>query len=180
MFVKSVLKKIIYHGFLYRSGLVKYAENPRNALMLKRQIYQRHQYQNIHKGIYMEYIPEITNDRITKLLKQMQPIIEKDQKFFSIKKVDPRKTAFTWDPKRKKEIKNIEPIRTVETYHTWAFYGFFKPTIAEVLAQLPADIEKEIVAFKTEMKPHNNWRETLAGPMQEYHIGHTTFYRKRK
>lgn len=62
-----------------------------------------------------------------------------------------RNTAYTWEPK------NLVPLQPMEredsyveiargsTHHECAYYGFFKPSLAEVYAQMPDD--PRITAF---------------------------------
>jgi hypothetical protein len=89
-----------------------------------------------------------------------------------------RRTAFLWDPEPAGEAKGIKPVRTVQTYHTWAYYGFFKPDIGECLAQIPADLLDVVVAFELVKGPEtsddlNKEKEALnAG----YHVAQTTYY----
>ena len=57
-----------------------------------------------------------------------------------IKPVDLFGIAYTWDPKPAGKAKDVKPLCDITTYHTYGYYGFFKPSIAEVLAQIPASI----------------------------------------
>jgi hypothetical protein len=59
---------------------------------------------------------------------------------------DPRDVAFDWDPKRLHPV-TFEPLLAVYTDHLCGYYGFPKPSIAEVLAQLPDDLPEGANAF---------------------------------
>lgn len=59
-----------------------------------------------------------------------------------------RNTAFLWDPKKGKPAKGLQIITTIKTYHSWAYYGFFKPDIAETLAQIPSELLNRVCAFE--------------------------------
>lgn len=55
--------------------------------------------------------------------------------------------SFLWDPKLKDKAKDIEPITTIKTLHTYGHYALFKPSIAEVLAQIPKHLLDTACAF---------------------------------
>jgi hypothetical protein len=62
-----------------------------------------------------------------------------------------RGIAYAWEPKPSWWpffLGRLTPLREITTFHTWAYYGFFKPTIAEVLAQIPEDLVDQVVAFE--------------------------------
>ncbi len=118
-----------------------------------------------------KYIPKISDEKLNELYKRIKPVIyfEKKEKckhcgsvineyfhsedekgeLFYIEDCNPRNAAFSWDPEKTKKAENIEPFKEITTYHTWAYYGFFKPFIAEVLSQIPNDVLEETVAFLT-------------------------------
>jgi len=106
-------------------------------------------------------IPKLTDRRIEQMLSQMQPVIgfvelgsgemERNSggQLYHIEEVNPRNIAYTWSPKVTTRAEGLELLRDITTYHTWAYYGFFKPTIGEVLAQIPEDCIDQVVAFQT-------------------------------
>lgn len=60
---------------------------------------------------------------------------------------------------------------TWPTFHTWAYYGFFKPSLTEVLSQLPAEVFKpdRKLFVTTEMPmPYCGLNEMCIG---DFHIG---------
>jgi len=122
-------------------------------------------------------IPPITNERIAELLKTLQPVVRKDGSPWYIEPVHPRNVSFTWSPSFTEEAKALKPLRTVRTLHTYGYYGMFKPSIAEVLAQVPADLVGVATAFEV------NGPKTAADLNQEkealnqgFHVAQTTFY----
>jgi hypothetical protein len=99
----------------------------------------------------MERIPKVSNEDIEQLAERIKPVCRytKSSKgyhrsdegdLYYIKPVDLYRTAFTWDPKADKPAKGLKEIGRIET---------FKPSIAEVLSQLPKDGLEKIVAFET-------------------------------
>ena len=43
----------------------------------------------------------------------------------------------------------MKEVARIRTLHTYAYYGFFKPSIAEVLAQIPSHLVDSVIAFET-------------------------------
>ena len=112
----------------------------------------------------MNRIPEISDERLETLAARIKPVIRfqattagrfesidrnPEGKPFYIEPVDFRRTAFTWDPKPTVEAEDIVPYKTIETFHTYGAPVFFKPSIAEVLAQIPEEDLERAVAFET-------------------------------
>jgi len=57
--------------------------------------------------------------------------------------------AFTWGPEHLQDVEEWREVGRIETHHTCGYIGFFKPTIAEVLAQIPKHLLDECNAFVT-------------------------------
>lgn len=102
----------------------------------------------------MQFIKEtysartISDERLAELMKRFTPLYRsKDElDFWKIELPDLRKVAFTWAPKLVEKV-TFEPIRTEFTSHGCGYYGFFKPSIAEVLAHVEDDGEEWGNAF---------------------------------
>lgn len=127
------------------------------------------------------WIPEISDGELKKLCGRIRAVVDFSEKGkFYIKPVDPHNVAFTWNPKPDKEAEGLKFLRDIRTYHTWAYSGYFKPTIAEVIAQIPKDILDQVVAFEIIKYPEtaddlNKEPEALnAG----YHVATTRLYTK--
>ncbi len=138
-------------------------------------------------------IPKITNERIAdtgeteessaemdaqiaELLKTIRPIILRDGIPHVCDPVDPRGVSFTWDPKNLVPAPFVTACGTIRTLHTFGHYMLFKPSIAEVLAQIPDPTG--IVGFSivgpTDAIDLNRESEALnAG----FHAATTTLYR---
>ncbi|MFA6570038.1 MAG: hypothetical protein WCT77_02245 [Bacteroidota bacterium] len=127
------------------------------------------------------WIPEISDGELDKLTRLIKAVVDfpGEGKYY-IKPVGPRTVVFTWDPKPDTVAEGLKPLLDIRTYHAFAFYGFFKPTIAEVIAQIPNDILDQVVAFEIIKHPEttedlNNEKEAInAG----YHVATTRLYTK--
>lgn len=125
-------------------------------------------------------IPAISDERIAQLSTTIRPTVrDEDDKLRYIEPVEPRSIAFPWDPKFEGLAEDLTEVARIRTLHTWAYYGFFKPTVAEVLAQIPAEYVEKVVAFET------NGPETVTDLNKEsemlnagYHVAETILYAK--
>jgi hypothetical protein len=95
-------------------------------------------------------IPKITDERLTELLIRIKVVHHFEKELYYIKPVDPRRIAFTWDPIKDGEAKGLKILKQIYTYHDYGHPALFKPSIAEVLAQIPEDVIDEVVAFETQ------------------------------
>ena len=125
------------------------------------------------------WIPEVPKKRIQKLAERIKPVVQfasKGKRY--IKPVDLFGVAYTWDPKAANKAPGLKPLCDIITYHTYGYYGFFKPSIAEILAQIPAEHLDKVVAFEIVGSPEtaddlNEEHEALnAG----YHVATTRLY----
>ena len=97
----------------------------------------------------VSWIPKISEEYLQELVARIKPVINDDDRGKCyIEPVDPRTIAYMWDPKPTEEAKGLKPLCRIRTYHTWAYYGLFKPSIAEVLAQIPNEHIDDVVAFE--------------------------------
>ena len=137
------------------------------------------------------WIPEMPEDDIRRLAETIKPIVRfaegkeglfrSEQGFpYRIEPVDLFKTAYTYDPKPTTRFEGeLVPLRDITTYHSYGYYGCFKPSVAEVLAQIPDDIVDQVVAFEIVWSP-----ETAADLRGEavnagYHEATTRLYTEK-
>lgn len=109
----------------------------------------------------------------------IKPVIVRDGKLFYIEKPDSF-NSFTYDPTVLGEATDIVWHQEIQTLHRCASYVFFKPSVDEVIRQLPENVD-HIVAFsvkgpdsRTDME--KEWDSIEAG----FHIATTTLYVKKK
>jgi hypothetical protein len=99
------------------------------------------------------------------------------EKYF-IKDVDLRGVAYTWSPEPTKLASNLKTHADITTYHAYGYYGMFKPSIAEVLAQIPEEYVDKIVAFEIIKSPETakDFNYDLAAFNAGYHVATTRLY----
>ena len=110
--------------------------------------------------------------------KRIRPVVRHSFWLHHIKPVDLRSTAFTWDPKlTKKADERLTTAFSMPTLHGYGYYGMFKPSIAEVLAQLPRALAGNVVAFETNgLDSADDLNGEKIALNAGYHVATTTFY----
>jgi NTP pyrophosphatase (non-canonical NTP hydrolase) len=119
-----------------------------------------------------EYVPEITDERLAELLSRIRATHQFGSELCYIKPVDPRGIAFTWDPKKDEKADKLKVLRSILTYHNYGHPSLFKPSIAEVLAQIPEDIVERVVAFQIPMN------DAIFDSIRDCHVATTILYEK--
>lgn len=125
------------------------------------------------------WIPEVSNEYVFDLAKRIKPVVEFSSKGkHYIKPVDLFRIAYTWEPKPAKRAKGLKPLCDITTYHAFGYQAFFKPSIAEVLAQIPAEHLDKVVAFEIVKGPET--ADDLNGELEAlnagYHVATTRLY----
>lgn len=93
-------------------------------------------------------IPEISDARVAELVERLPPVIQGDGGYLLISIPDTRSEAFTWDPVVvDSTVRHLVPCGTAQTYYTWGYYGFFKPSLAEVYACVDGSIPDDAEFF---------------------------------
>lgn len=99
--------------------------------------------------MYNVSIPEITEEELKVRYKRIKPIVEIEGKKYLLREYtqeELREKSYIWDLEHDKrgEVNIDEYVPLVdydfECIHKYGYYGFFKPSIAEVLAQIPQDL----------------------------------------
>ena len=109
-------------------------------------------------------IPEISDEKLAALLANISPLVRKrsgavtgtpfadaEKSLHRIKlPANVRDVSFIWDPELLSPVdeRNLQILRLIPTYHTAGYIGLCKPTIAEVLAQIPEELVASVAAFE--------------------------------
>ncbi|HEY4506152.1 MAG TPA: hypothetical protein VJJ24_01765 [Candidatus Paceibacterota bacterium] len=134
------------------------------------------------------WIPPITDEHLRELAGRIKPVIQFKHRGFRrkgrryVKPVDLRGVAYTWDPKPARPARDLEPIVDITTYHSYGAPVFFKPSIAEVLAQIPAEYLDAVVAFEIVESPEHRddlYRDGGEALNAGYHVATTRLYRRK-
>ena len=97
-----------------------------------------------------ERLMNINSGLLDGMRQSHRPVIRDEQGVLHfIRSVDIRKVSFMWNPKLGEVANGLVEIGRIKTLHGYGYYGFFKPSIAEFLSQLPVEGRDKIVAFET-------------------------------
>ena len=122
-------------------------------------------------------IPEISDEALRQRADKIKALVHQDGALHFIQEPNLRETAFMWDPILTDKAPKMREVARITTYHTFGHPALFKPSIAEVLAQIPEDVVDKVSAFKVlgpdDVDDLNNENEALnAG----YHVAVTILY----
>lgn len=127
-------------------------------------------------------IPEITDERLKELMDQIKPVIEFDGAKHYIRKCHPRNEAYTWDAKKAAKAPPLKEVASIRTYHRYGHPSMFKPSIAEVLAQVADQVPEEaladIIAFEIVKRPMEakDLNEEKRALNAGFHVATTVLY----
>lgn len=82
-------------------------------------------------------IPDISDSDLEEMLSMIRPVAQVENNRFReiiTDGVDRRGVSYTWEPRLGRPVQiyrgGLNEV-SMATFHTWAYYGFFKPTLAE-------------------------------------------------
>lgn len=128
----------------------------------------------------VEIIPMLTREELSYRAEQIKAIV--DGKFVDQFSGDIINTSYIWEPKFAEPVDytKYEVLGDVITYHGYGYYGFFKPSIAEVLAQIPANFVEVAAAFEIVKRPES--ADDLNADIRMLNLGYHTavvrFYKR--
>jgi hypothetical protein len=95
------------------------------------------------------WIPAIPREQISALAERIKPVVRDERNVLSyIKHVDLFSASFLWKPEPLEAAADLTEIGRITTYHTFGYPALFKPSVAEVLAQIPEAYLGAAVAFE--------------------------------
>ncbi len=117
-------------------------------------------------------IPKLTKDELLSRAFRIKPLKQDDDgALHFIKPCDIENTAFAWSPQLTEPATGLKPLATITTYHDYGAPVCFKPSIDEVLAQIPPEMLGRASAFTTEPD-----QERMFTPGGSHHVGITVLY----
>ncbi len=85
-------------------------------------------------------IPEINKDYVREHATRIKPLLEQNQEVYHCKvKCDYFSESYPWVAKPTGPA-NLKEIARIWTLHGYGYHGFFKPSIAEVIVQIPKEL----------------------------------------
>ena len=127
-------------------------------------------------------IPKISDEELKNRYSRIKPLVEIDEVTYDLRPFTFSELSgitYTWNKdKDKRNIVHKENLEKIEDFiclHTYGYYGLFKPSIEEILAQLPEKSLKEADYFEIIEKPET--REDVFRYTSEYHVSLVRTYK---
>lgn len=126
-------------------------------------------------------IKELPAERVLELYKRIKPIVKDEGKLYYLTDTDPVATSYMWEGKTTVEATGIEPFAEVRTLHKrymmddgpFKVYRYvFRPTVSEVLSQIPEELLERTVAFQV--------KTDSEGMTEKYRRTITILYEKKQ
>lgn len=134
-------------------------------------------------GHFMK-IPILPKEKLDELAAQIKPVMRgKGGKAYPLKPVDIEKVAYTWDPVLlKTPVTGLVSLGTFRCLHGFGHPSMFKPSIGEVLRQIPANLLEGATHFELVKKPTtvDDMNEELRALKAGFHVSTIRVYSKRK
>ena len=120
----------------------------------------------------------LTDQVMRHMLTTIRPVVRRDGELRYIEiPEDLKGAAFTWSPKITESADGLTEVGRVHTLHTWAYYGFFKPSLEEVLTMIPPNMLDTAKAFETVGPEDASDLNRQPAAMDEgYHVAVTILY----
>ena len=101
-------------------------------------------------------IPKMSNEDIAKRYANIKPIVKNEGTPTYLRELSEDELthkAYTWlnepsDYAEPVDYSELSLLADVKMLHVWAYYGFFKPDVGEVIRQIPAEYLEKVVAFE--------------------------------
>ncbi len=95
-------------------------------------------------------IPQMSKEEIAHWYANIKPIVDGDKYLRKLSVDELVDTAYTWlsDYARKVDFSKLSVLEDRKMLHTWGYYGFFKPSVGEVIRQIPKEYIEKVVAFE--------------------------------
>lgn len=126
------------------------------------------------------WIPRMDRAVIEERFKCLRALVRCTDGLWVIKAPDLFEVSFTWEPDYQHEAPPLSPICTIITRHSWAYYGFFKPTIAEVIPFIPEELLPVMYGFEVigpDTANDLNFSRHREAMEAGFHTAETTLYR---
>ena len=101
-------------------------------------------------------IPKMSTEEIAKRYGNIKPIVKKQGIPKYLRKLSEDELTHTaynwlnepWDYTETVDYSKLAVLADVKMLHVWAYYGFFKPVVGEVIRQIPNEYLEKVVAFE--------------------------------
>lgn len=107
-------------------------------------------------GLFMKRkfeIPKMSTEEIARWYATIKPIVNGDTYLRELSAEELTNVAYTWlneptDYAEKVDFSKLSVLEDVKMLHGWGYYGYFKPSVGEVIRQIPKEYLEKVVAFE--------------------------------
>ena len=107
-------------------------------------------------------LPHLTDDELLARYRRIKPIVSYQMLYYYLKRYNAkmmREESYIWniekDIRKQVDMTGVKTLAEFPCYHTYGYYGCFKPSIAEVLQQFPDELLEEANAFYMTSMPED-------------------------
>ena len=101
-------------------------------------------------------IPPMSNTEIAKLYKNIKPIVKNEGIHVYLRELTDEELtnkAYTWFDKPSDfaepvDYNQLSVLTDIKMLHKWGYYAFFKPSVGEVIRQIPKEYLEKTIAFE--------------------------------
>lgn len=98
-------------------------------------------------------IPQMSNEEIASWYATIKPIVRHDTYLRELSSDELTDVAYTWlnqplDYADKVDFSKLSVLEDRKMLHSWGYYGCFKPSVGEVIRQIPKVYLNKVVAFE--------------------------------
>lgn len=101
-------------------------------------------------------IPEVSTEEIAKWYATIKPIVYKNGTACYLRKLSEKEltnTAYTWlnkptDYAEYVDFDELSFLADIKMLHHYGYYGYFKPSVSEVICQIPKEYLEKTIAFE--------------------------------
>ena len=98
-------------------------------------------------------IPQMSNEEIAHWYETIKPIVKHNTYLRELSADELTGTVYTWlnepsDYADKVDFSKLSVLEDRKMLHGWGYYGFFKPSVGEVIRQIPKEYLEKVVAFE--------------------------------
>ena len=115
------------------------------------------EYTEEQKEAFKASVPRFAKDspRLAELSGRIRPLVRVDGQLMYGADVEPFQ-SYPWKSPTEPCKEMFRVLAKKRVFVTWAYYGFFKPTAAECLAQMPEHVANECCAFEVTSEPETS------------------------
>ncbi len=122
-------------------------------------------------------IPKKSDEELQTLVAKYQPLVRREGALRQVVLCNLRNESFIWDPICTEKAPSLTEVCRVPTLHTYGHPSLFKPSIADVLCQVPDGLEANFfeIVGPDDTGDLNTERAALN---RGFHVATTIFYKE--